>query len=265
MGKDLFEISDSCATKAPVSVSLAPRTPPSDSILEIQFQPPRSLPPADPWQAVAVSAESPTPILSPEDRRVVGRCLAAMGVLSGGSLVGVAFSLYLVNHAPLLLVALSPLGRHVWLVAPIVNPVAFVIVVAVRRMLFYAASFQLGRRLGPQGIPWIEARAAWVGRFVRFMERLFALAPRLVVFAMAGPTVSALAGISPMSGRVFSALALSGLVARLVVIWFFADSLRPYIELVLAWIDRYWIPGTVVMVALVVLYQWKGRRRIPAF
>jgi len=186
-----------------------------------------------------------------------------MGVMSSGSLLGVAFSLYLVNHAPLLLVALSPLGRHVWLVAPIVDPVAFVVVVTVRRMLFYAASFQLGRRLGPQGIPWIEVRAAWLGRFVRFMERLFAFSPRAVVFFMAGPTVSALAGISRMPGRVFAALALTGLVARLLAILFFADTLRAYIELVLAWIDRYWIPGTVVMVALVALYQWKGRRRLP--
>ncbi|HJO24053.1 MAG: hypothetical protein QF890_08890 [Myxococcota bacterium] len=97
------------------------------------------------------------------------------------------------------------------------------------------------------------------------MERLFARVPRVVVFCMAGPTVSALAGISPMPGRVFTGLALSGLVARLVAVLFFADSLRPYIELVLAWIDRYWIPGTLVLVALVVLYQWKGRRRVPAF
>ena len=210
-----------------------------------------------------MAAGAYTATLGPEDRRVVGRCLAAMGVMSSGSLIGVAFSLYLVNHAPLLLVALSPLGRHVWLVAPIVDPVAFVVVVAVRRMLFYAASFQLGRRLGPQGIPWIEARAAWLGRFVRFMERLFALAPRAVVFFMAGPTVSALAGISRMPGRVFAALAFTGLVGRLLAILFLADTLRAYIELALAWIDRYWIPGTVVMVALVALYQWKGRRRLP--
>lgn len=211
-----------------------------------------------------MAAGAYTATLGPEDRRVVGRCLAAMGVMSSGSLIGVAFSLYLVNHAPLLLVALSPLGRHVWLVAPIVDPVAFVVVVAVRRMLFYAASFQLGRRLGPQGIPWIEARAAWLGRFVRFMERLFARAPHAVVFFMAGPTVSALAGISRMPGRVFAALAFTGLVGRLLAILFLADTLRAYIELALAWIDRYWIPGTVVMVALVALYQWKGRRRLPA-
>lgn len=202
--------------------------------------------------------------LSPEARRVVRRCLAAMGVMSSGSLVGVAFSLYLVNHAPLLLVALSPLGRHVWLVAPIVDPVAFVVVVGVRRMLFYAASFQLGRALGPQGISWIEARAAWLGRFVRLMEWLFARASHVLVFFMAGPTVSALAGVSRMPGRVFAALAASGLLVRLLAILFFADALRAYIELALAWIDRYWVPGTVVMVALVALYQWKGRRRLPA-
>ena len=50
-----------------------------------------------PWQAPAMAAGSPTAILSSEDRRVVGRCLAAMGGMSSVSLVGVAFSLYLTS------------------------------------------------------------------------------------------------------------------------------------------------------------------------
>jgi membrane protein DedA with SNARE-associated domain len=205
-----------------------------------------------------------TPLLSEKERRIVRLCLAAMGVLSSGSMLGVAFSPYLVNHYPLLLVALSPLGRHVWLVAPIVDPVAFVVVVGVRRLLFYGASYHLGRALGPQGIPWIERRAAWFGRFVRWLERLFARAARAVVFAMAGPTVSALAGISRMPGREFAGFAASGLMLRLLIVLGIAGWLRPYIEVVLAWIDRYWVPGTVLMVALVLLYAWKGRGRVPS-
>jgi len=218
--------------------------------------------PVDPEAALAGAAE--TPVLSGERRRVARLCLTLMGVLSSCSLLGVAFSFYLVNHHPLLLVALSPLGRHVWLVAPTVDPLAFVVVVGVRRLLFYAASFHLGRALGPEGIPWIERRAAWFGRFVRLIERLFARAARTVVFTMAGPTVSALAGVSRMPGREFAGFASSGLALRLLIVLGFADWLRPWIEVVLAWIERIWLPGTAVMVALVLLYLWKGRGRVPS-
>jgi hypothetical protein len=212
------------------------------------------------------SASEPfNPVLNSEQRLVVRRSLAVIGVLSSFSMLGVAFSLYLVNHFPLLLVALAPLGRHIWLVAPIVNPIAFVAVVTVRRVLFYAASFHLGRALGDDGIPWIEDRAAWFGRFVRWLERLFGRAPRTVIFAMNGPTVSGIAGISGLPFRVFTTLATAGMVVRLVVILQFAEQIKPWIEAVLAWIDRYWIPGTVIMVAGVLLYRWKSKARMPHF
>jgi hypothetical protein len=197
--------------------------------------------------------------LGPEQRRVVRRCLLALGVLGGASMIGVAFSLYLVNHYPLLLIALSPIGRHLVLVAPIVDPFAFVAVALARRMAFYLATFYLGRALGPAGIVWIEARAVHFGRFVRWIERLFSRASHVVVFAMASPTVAALAGISGMRTGVFLALATAGLIIRLVIVLGFAEWLREPIEWLLAWIDEYWIPGTVVLVAGVVLYQWRRR------
>ena len=71
---------------------------------------------------------------SPEERRIVALCLSILGVLSSGAMLGVAFSLYLVNHYPLLLIALSPLGRHLVLVAPTVHPAAFVVVAVGRHI-----------------------------------------------------------------------------------------------------------------------------------
>jgi len=176
-------------------------------------------------------------------------------------MLGVAFSPYLVNHFPLLLIAISPLGRHLLLVAPIVDPLAFLLVAVVRRMAFYVASFHLGRALGPSAVEWIESRSRHFGRFVRWIEQLFGLAPRVVVLLMAGPTVSILAGISGMRGVVFGALATLSISLRAVAILLFAEWLRVYIELVLAWIDEVWVPATVVMVASVLVYRW--RRRTP--
>lgn len=195
--------------------------------------------------------------LSPAERTMVRRSLSLLGVLSTGSLVGVAFSLYLVGHYPLLLIALSPLGRHLVLVTPNVDPIALIAVVVVRRMLFYLACFQLGRALGPAGIPWIEARAARFGQFVRWLEGLFARAPRLVVLAFTGPTVSALAGMSGMRTGTYLPLALASLVVRVGIVVGFAEWMRDYLEIALTWIDEYWLPGTVMMVLGVAIYRWR--------
>ncbi|MDJ0869681.1 MAG: hypothetical protein QNK03_26515 [Myxococcota bacterium] len=205
-------------------------------------------------------AAAPTP-LSQEQRQVVRLCLSALGVLGTGSLIGVSFSLYLVNHAPLLLVALSPLGRHIVLAVPVSSAAALVAVAVGRRMLFYLASFHLGSALGPSGIPWIEARAARFARFVRFIERLFARAPRVVVLLMTGPTVSAMAGIFGMRAAVFLPLAAIGLTLRVALLVAFGEWMRAPLEVALTWIEDHWVPGTVVMVAVVALYRW--RRRTP--
>jgi membrane protein DedA with SNARE-associated domain len=202
-------------------------------------------------------------LLDSERRRIVRVCVSTLATLSSISLLGVAFSLYLVNHHPLLLVAMSPLGRHLLLVAPSVDPLAFVVVVVVRRMLFYLASFHLGRALGPAGIVWIEARALGFGRFVRWLEQVFRRASHPIVFFLSGPTLSALAGASGMRPAVFTALAAPGLVLRAVVVLGVAASIRPILEAVLAWIDEHWLPGTFAMLALVAIYRWKRRTPTP--
>jgi hypothetical protein len=187
-----------------------------------------------------------------------------LGVLSFGSMLGAAFSLYLVGHFPLLLIALSPLGRHMLLVAPTVDPVAFVAVAVSRRMLFYTACFHLGRGLGPSGVQWLEARAARFARFVRFVEALFARAPHLVVLVMAGPTVSGLAGMAGIRTAWFLILATISLTLRMLFILGFAEMLRGPIMEVLDWIDENWVPGTLVLVLATLVYQWRRIRRARA-
>jgi hypothetical protein len=195
---------------------------------------------------------------------LVQRSLSVLGILSVGSMAGAASSLYLVGHFPLLLIALSPLGRHMLLVAPIVDPVAFVVVAVLRRMAFYLACFQLGRGLGPTGVLWLEARAARFARFVRWVERLFARAPHLVVLVMAGPTTSGLAGIAGIRTLPFVLLATASLVARMLLVLGFAELLREPIERLLAWIDEYWLPGTLVLALGTIAYQWLRLRRARA-
>jgi hypothetical protein len=200
------------------------------------------------------------PLLTGEETRIVRLCLSLLGVLSTGSLVGVAASFYLVNEMPLLLVTLSPIGRHLILVAPLVDPVTFVCVVVARRMCFYVPCFHLGRALGPSGILWVEARAARAARFVRFIERLFARASRAVLLLLPGPTVCTLAGIARMPQRVFLPIVLAGLVLRMLLVIGLGEWLRAPIESLLALIRAYRVPGTIALVAGVAAYQvWRRR------
>ena len=140
------------------------------------------------------------------------------------------------------------------------DPVAFLLVAVARRMLFYGASFNLGRALGPSGIVWIEKRAKGFGRFVRWLEGLFSRAAHLVVLFMVGPTVSALAGVSGMRPLAFATLAGCGTAMRVLLILGIAEWMRAYIEIALAWIDEYWVPGTVLMVLAVLIHRLRRRR-----
>jgi hypothetical protein len=196
--------------------------------------------------------------------RLARRCLFLLGALWAIGTLGRAFSLYLINHHPLVLVAMSPMGSHVLLAAASTNPFALLAVTTARRLVFYAATFFLGRALGPYAVQWVEARARHFGRFVRFLERLFARAPRLVVLCAAGPTVSALAGMSGMRLSTYVALATLGLAVRLWIWIQFAGVLRGPIEQVLAWIDEYWVPGTIVLVAILGVTQWRRLRAARA-
>jgi membrane protein DedA with SNARE-associated domain len=99
---------------------------------------------------------------------------------------------------------------------------------------------------------------------VRFLERLFARAPRLVVLGAAGPTVSALAGMSGMRLSTYLTLATVSLVVRLWIWIEFADFLRGPIERLLEWIDEYWVPGTSVLVAILGVTQWRRIRAARA-
>ena len=80
----------------------------------------------------------------------------------------------------------------------------------------------------------------------------------------AGPTVSALAGMSGMRLSTFLTLATLGLVVRLWIWIQFADVFRGPIEQLLEWIDEYWVPGTILLVAILGVTQWRRLRAARA-
>ncbi len=202
--------------------------------------------------------------LTPEQRRAAARCLWTVGVLGGASLIGVASALYLVNNYPLLLIALSPLGRHLILVAPIVNPYAFVAVAVSRSAAFSVPCFYLGRAAGPVAVQWLESRSPRLGRAIRWLERIFRRFERgsfALILLFPGPAMSTIAGDSGMRPGVYLSMLIAGLVLRMQIVLWVGDWLREPIEIVVGWIEQYWVPGTVVLVAGIAFYRRRQRLR----
>ena len=202
--------------------------------------------------------------LGAEDRRIIRICLAILATLGTASFVGVAFSLYLVETAPLLLIGLSPLARHFVLVAPNVDPLAYLAVGISRRLAFFTACYFLGRSLGPVGVVWLEARARRFAGVVRWLERLFQRGGHVVILLMVGPTTAVLAGIAGMRLVPFLVLAAFSLFYRLVLVYQFAEFFREPIEAFLEWLNEYQLPGTIALVTGIVVWQsvkrWRARR-----
>lgn len=219
----------------------------------------------DTRSASAQAAELPLEVeaaFDADQQRIVRVCLLALAALGAGSMIGAMSVLYLANHSPLLLIALSPIGRHLLLVAPTVSPAPFVAIATLRRLAFYLPCFLLGRTLGQRALLWLEARYRGAARFIRWLDRIFQRAPRPAVFLLLGPVMSTIAGNARMPLATWIPLVAAGLVLRMVVIVWFGEWLREPIEIVLSWFDEYWIPGTIVLVAGTGLYQWRKRQSV---
>lgn len=207
--------------------------------------------------------------ISPEPRRRIGSrnrriarwCFALVAVFSVASLIGTAASLYLANNYPLTLVALSPLSRHLILVAPAVDPLAFILVGTVRSVALFVTSYYLGRALGPAGMRWMQSRAPRAAGVVRWCENMFNKAPGAAVVLLTSPVLGIIAGIAEMNVVTFTLLSCVAMVLRLVLVLELGDWLRGPIDYARMLIGEYWLPGTIVIVTLIALRQWRKRRR----
>lgn len=187
--------------------------------------------------------------------------LIAAGVLTLVTSLGVAFSPALATHAPLSLIAVSPLYRHMVLIAPSVAFWPFLLVALPARMLGSVLGYLFGAGYGEQSIAWLQQRSPRSGRFVRVLERWFVRAAPLLLFAWPGPLFCALAGAGGMPAWRFGVLATLGQLLQVVVAYRLGEQLAPWLAPVLAFFGDYTVSTTVVCVLLVLLYHWWRRPR----
>jgi membrane protein YqaA with SNARE-associated domain len=191
--------------------------------------------------------------------------LAAAGVLTAMTTAGAAFAPALLTHAPLLLVALSPLYRHLVLVATRVDFLPFVLVALPARLLGSLVGYGIGAGHGEQSLAWLQSRAPRMGRLLRVLEGWFRVASVPLLLFWPGPLFCALAGAAGMQPGRFAFLAVIAQALQVAIAYRLAELIEPWLVPIVAFFREHTVSATLVCVFAVVLYRWWRRpRAVPA-
>lgn len=192
--------------------------------------------------------------------------LMAFVILS--NTIGTALSPYLVVEHPLLLVGISPEGRHVVLAAPSVSAPVLVAVGTLRRLLGIIGGFGLGYLYGEAAVRWAEQRVPRLARIIRFLERQFERFGLFLLFVVPLPSIGVLAGAARTPFPWVVVAGALGQVVWMTLTVFFGDAVSAWTRPVLAFLSRHIIESTIVAVSLVALqqlvaYQRRKSARVP--
>jgi membrane protein DedA with SNARE-associated domain len=183
-----------------------------------------------------------------------------LGLVTLTGIAGTAFSPYLLVEHPVILVLLSPVGRHVVLAAATVDPILLISVTVFRRLLTSLGSYGLGLIYGDAAVEWVETRHPRLGAFIRFLERLFARwgAPLLVV--LPEPTVSVFAGAAGSRLLIFLGSVGLGHVIWVTATYYIGEWISGWTRLLIDFLSEHRVESTAVCVLLVIGYQILARR-----
>jgi membrane protein DedA with SNARE-associated domain len=175
--------------------------------------------------------------------------------------LGTAFMPYLLARAPLVLVALSPIFRHLVLASRVVDAVPLFLIAVPRHFFPDIFVYLLGREFGRTALEWVEANSPSSGRFVRMLERLFSKAGVLVLLVSPDLVVSTLAGIARLPPALFVGANIAGTIGTVVVARFFGDVFDGPIRAILAFFQAHLALVTLASVLIVVVLNWHLKRR----
>jgi membrane protein DedA with SNARE-associated domain len=204
--------------------------------------------------------ESATAAESYARRRRAVAYAAPVGLVAVGGFVGTAFMPQLLLKAPLALIALSPIFRHVVLASRVVEALPLFAVAVPRHFAPDIFVYLLGREFGKSALEWVEANSPTSGRFVRLLERLFAKAGVFVLLLSPDLVVSTLAGVARMPPALFVVANIAGTIGMVAVARYFGDVFDGPIRAILAFFQAHLGLVTAVSVILVVALNWYFRK-----
>jgi membrane protein DedA with SNARE-associated domain len=200
----------------------------------------------------------------PEEARPARTLVYAipLGIMTLSSLIGSAFMPWFLARHPLRLVALSPLSRHLVLVAPTVDPASLFAVAVPRHFLPHPFVYFLGRQYGPLAVEWAETNSPFLGKLVRALERLFAKVGVLALLVSPDIIVSTLAGAARVPFPLFAAFNVAGTFVTVAVARWFGDVFDRQIHALVAFFQGHLGIVTAVSVLFVVVLNWYSRRGV---
>jgi len=175
-----------------------------------------------------------------------------------GSNIGPA----LVDERPLLVLTMSARNRNLFGAVPFVDPAPWAVIGFVRLLLAAVCLYLVGLWYGDRALRWVESQLGELPAIYHWTERLADRAGWLAILLMPGSNiVCLLVGHLKMPPARFVALAVTGIVVRLAVLWSGGKQVEDEIQSVVGWINGYqwWIVGGLFALTL---FQ-SARRRSP--
>jgi membrane protein DedA with SNARE-associated domain len=188
--------------------------------------------------------------------------LGGLAVLTATGTIGAALMPTLLAYSPLLLIALSPLPRHLVMAAPLVPIVPFVLVATLRRTLTSTLAYAIGRAYGEGGIAWVQARYPSLRGVLDWLQKAFDVAAPLVILVEPGPLIAALAGATRVPLPLFLPLAATGYALWSLLTYRVGEALRAWLAPLLKYFQGHVLSATLVCIVLVSGYAlWRRRMR----
>lgn len=193
---------------------------------------------------------------------------AKMGLVGGafilmmaGRIAGAAISPLFLAHAPLALLVISPVIAHLVIVAALSTAAPYYAIAIPITIAQCILGFFLGRMQGPFIVQFLVRKGlSTEDKLQRLLAPLRVSAP-LLVFAVPGPIVCALAGASAVPRRTFLPALVGSQVLWIVLCRLFGQALLGSIAAFREGIVRHAIPLTVVTLFIVIIVRFFGSRR----
>jgi membrane protein DedA with SNARE-associated domain len=175
--------------------------------------------------------------------------------------VGDALAPTLVDHHPLLLIAMNSRNRNLLLVTNHLDAWSYYTVATLRLAVSDPLFFLIGYWYGDQAMDWMERRTRTLGKTLRQWEQWFSRAAYPLVFLAPNNPICLFAGASGMSVPGFFVANLTGTLARLYAIRWLGKAFTAPIDHVLTFIADYRTPlliGTIALALVFAVAEWRS-------
>ncbi len=168
----------------------------------------------------------------------------------------------LVDNHPAMVIAMSARNRNLFASVPYIDPFPFFTIGFFRLLAAAVALYFVGRIYGERALRWTESQVGEMPRIYRWTEAATVRAGWLAVLVMPGSNiVCLLVGHLGMTPKKFFTFITTGIVIRLIILWYGGKAFEDQIRAALKYIDKYqwWVVGALFAIS----FFQTARRQSP--